>query len=274
MTQLAAVALLPSQSPAGPIHRSIVAIDLEASTMRTNPVKGELRRTMYDLLGRSLEAAAITGNHLETWTDRGDGVLLLIRPHDDVPKTVLLDRLIPKLTTLLIEYNAGVTRPALQMRLRAVVHAGEIHGDDRGFYGEAIDLAIRLLDSARVKQALQQTTSPLVLVVSEEIYSGIVSHGYLDGGTYRPVVRVRVANKLHRGWLHIPGPDDPVRGPAQSVWDTKQAADTGPERLTAAVDRDPDEDRPLISFKEIASRLRPQPRHTERNDRQQQHQGK
>src|ERR1700748_2515667 len=79
---------------AGPMHRSIVAVDLEGSTMRTNPVKGELRRIMYDLLWRSLEAVAITSDHLEQLTDRGDGVLVLIRPHDDVPKTILLDRLI------------------------------------------------------------------------------------------------------------------------------------------------------------------------------------
>lgn len=269
MTQLAAVAALPSQPPAGPVHRSIVAVDLEASTSRTNPVKGELRRAMYELLGRSLEAAEIAASLLEPWTDRGDGVLLLIRPHDDAPKTILLNELVPKLTTLLAEYNAGVTRPELRMRLRAVVHAGEIHADGRGFYGEAIDLAVRLLDSAALRQALREAASPLALVVSEEIYTGIVSHGYLDGGTYRPAVWVYVASRLHRGWVHIPAPDPEQAakghgGPGRHIG---QAADTGPERLAAAVGHDADDDRPLSSLKEIASRLRPQPRRTERNDR-------
>jgi hypothetical protein len=204
-----AVTYLPSHRPTGPVHRSIVAVDLEGSTMRTNPVKGELRRIMYDLLWRSLEAVAITSDHLEQLTDRGDGVLVLIRPHDDVPKTILLDRLIPQLTALLTEYNTKVTHPALQMRLRAVVHAGEVHGDSRGFYGEAIDVAIRLLDSAPVKRALKETASPLVLVVSEGIYAGIVSHGYVDSETYRPLVRVRVANKQRRGWVYVPDPGEP-----------------------------------------------------------------
>jgi hypothetical protein len=221
--RLAAVAFLDDQRPAGPVHRSIMAVDLEGSTMRTNPVKGELRRVIYDLLGRSLEAAGITGNRLEPLIDRGDGVLMLIRPHDDVPKTVLLDRLIPVLTTLLTEYNAQATQSTLRIRLRVVVHAGEVHVDKRGFYGEAIDIAIRLLDSPRVKKALKQAAAPLVLVVSDEIYSGIVCHGYVEAETYSPLVRVRVANRRHRGWVHIPAPAAApivapiVAGPASAV---------------------------------------------------------
>lgn len=208
-----------SQRPAGPMYRSIVAVDLEGSTIRTNPVKGDLRRFMYDMLMRSFEAAQITANHLEPLTDRGDGVLVLVRPSDDVPKTVLLDRLVPLLATLLTEHNAAATDPALRMRLRAVVHAGEVHGDDWGFYGEAIDVAIRLLDSAAVKTALRQAaTSPLVLVVSDEIYFGTVSHGYVDGEKYCPVARVRVANKRHRGWVRFPAP-----GTLPATWSPKQS---------------------------------------------------
>jgi hypothetical protein len=194
---------------AGPKYRSIVAVDLEGSTTRTNPVKGELRRVMYDLLGRSLAAAPITADHLEPLTDRGDGVLVLIRPHDDVPKTTLLDRLAPALNALLTAHNAAVTEPALRMRMRMVVHAGEVHDDSRGFYGEAIDVAIRLLDSARVKGALRQSPAPLVLVVSEAIYSGIIAHGYVDGERYRPLVRVLVTGKRHRGWVCVPSASAP-----------------------------------------------------------------
>lgn len=191
---------------AGPVHRSIIALDLEDSTKRTDIVKGELRRVLYDLLERSLDAVAVTGNRLDRLSDRGDGVLVLVRPHDEVPKTVLLDRLIPLLATLLTEYNAGAAQPALRMRLRVVMHAGEVHLDNRGCYGEAIDIAIRLLDAPRVKRALKQAEAPLVLVISNEIHSAIVSHGYADADTYFPLVRVRVGKRRHRGWLHIPAP--------------------------------------------------------------------
>ena len=195
-TRLAAVTFLDGQRSAGPVHRSILAVDLEGSTQRTDPVKGELRRVMYDLLARSLEAVSITGNRLERLIDRGDGVLVLIRPRDEVPKTILLDRLVPLLATLLAEYNTHAARPALRVRLRVVVHAGEIREDAQGFYGEAIDVAIRLLDSPGVKKTLKQASAPLVLVVSDEIYSKVVRHGYVPADAYHPLVRVHVSEPV------------------------------------------------------------------------------
>jgi hypothetical protein len=206
-TRLAAVRTLDARPLDGPVHRSIVAVDLEGSTQRTNPVKGELRRVLYEVVDRALRAAGIAAKHLEQLTDRGDGVLILIRPHDDVPKTVLLGRLIPMLTALLVEHNAAVTEPALQLRLRAVVHAGEVHDDGKGFYGDDLDVAFRLLDSPTVKRALREAAaSPLVLVVSEEIFTAIVRHGYVDGGPYEQRVHVRVGERRRRGRIHIPVP--------------------------------------------------------------------
>ncbi len=234
--RLAAVAPLGDQRPAGPVHRSIIALDLEDSTKRTDRVKGELRRVMYDLLGRSLEAVAITGNRLEQLTDRGDGVLVLVRPHDEVPKTVLLDRFIPLLTALIAEHNAQAEQPPLRMRLRAVVHAGEIHMDKRGCYGAAIDVAVRLLDSPRVKKTLKQATTPLVLVVSQEIYAQVVCQGYVGGSTGLPLwapLWARVGKRRHRGWVHVPalaGP--PVTGhQGRGSWPGGAA---GPAALTMA----------------------------------------
>jgi hypothetical protein len=203
MSQLAVVPLAGS----GPVHRSIVAVDVEGSTKRTNPAKGKLRRILYDLLDRALKAAGIGPRHLEELADRGDGVLILIRPYDDVPKTVLIGRLIPALTALLAEHNATVAEPELRMRLRAVVHAGEVHDDDWGFYGDDIDVAFRLLEAPAVKRALRDAPeAPLVLVVSEEIWAGIVRHGYFDDGPYQQRVQVKVGQRRRRGRVHVPVP--------------------------------------------------------------------
>jgi hypothetical protein len=219
-TQLTVVAPASDQRPSGPVHRSIIALDLEGSTKRTNPVKGELRRVMYDLLGRSLDEVAITGNRLEQLTDRGDGVLMLVRPHDEVPKTVLLDGLIPALAALLAEYNEQAAEPDLRMRLRVVMHAGEVHMDSMGYYGAAIDIAIRLLDAPRVKDALRQAAAPLVLVISDEIHSAVVCHNYGQADAYLPLVWVRVAGRRYRGWVHVPGraASAPYAVPALESW--------------------------------------------------------
>jgi hypothetical protein len=192
---------------AGPVYRLIVVVDIEGSTKRTNPVKGELRRYLYLLLEQALQVTGITAGHLEPFTDRGDGVLILIKPHDDVPKTLVLGRLLPVLAALLIEHNKAISRPELGLRLRAVVHAGEIHGDERGFYGDDIDTACRLLDSPGLRRTLREAdTSPLALAVSEEIFTGIVQQDYLDEGIYEPLGRVRVGNRNRRGWMHVPAP--------------------------------------------------------------------
>jgi hypothetical protein len=228
-----------ARPPAGPVYRLIFAVDLEGSTKRTNPAKGELRRLMYQLMDRALAAAHIGRQHLEQTADRGDGMLILIKPHDDVPKTVLLGRLIPVLTALLAEHNATAADMSLHMRLRAVIHAGEVHLDDWGFYGEELDVAFRLLDSLGVKRALGAARmSPLVLVISDEIFRTIVRHGYLDEGRYQPLARVRVADQRRRGWVHIPVPADCGR-PLTAVGSMSAPPSSVPPSSALALAADP-----------------------------------
>jgi hypothetical protein len=205
--------LMPATRPqpgmptfAEPVYRLIVVLDIEGSTKRTNLVKGELRYYLYLALGEALRLTGITADHLEPFTDRGDGVLILIRPHDDVPKTLVLGHLLPVLTALLGTYNEAMSRqPDHCLRLRAVVHAGEVHGDGRGFYGDDIDTACRLLDSPGLRRTLREAdTSPLALAVSDEIFSGIVKQAYLGAGAYQPLRPVRVGDRIRRGWAHVP----------------------------------------------------------------------
>ena len=53
---------------------------------------------------------------------------------------------------------------------------------------------------------MNEPAFPLVLVVSDEIHSGIVRHGYVDVGPYAGSVRVSVAKRRRRGWVHFPLP--------------------------------------------------------------------
>jgi len=192
-----------------PHYRSIVALDIERSTSRPNPVKGELRNKTYELFEAALRVAGIDSRHHDRFIDRGDGILALIHPVDQVPKAILLNRAVPCLSRLLTEYNAGLPRhsqPQRQLRIRVVVHAGEVHYDANGCFGEALDVAFRLLDAARVKRTLREMADPLILVISGDIYSSVVRHGYdgIDHQAFHPLVRVQVAGKRYPGWIHLP----------------------------------------------------------------------
>jgi class 3 adenylate cyclase len=203
-----------------PVHRSILAVDIEGSTQRKNPVKEELREQVYRLLLEALCAAGINEAHCDPFTDRGDGVLVLLHPADELPKPLLLTRLIPALVSLLEAHNNGIS-PAEQtriLRLRAVLHAGEVHHDGNGPFGEDLDIAFRLLDAPRFKAHLRSATLPLALVASEYIYRAIIRHGYcgIDEGEFLQIVSVNVGDQRQKGWVHAPRANGfPVAVPAQ-----------------------------------------------------------
>lgn len=195
---------------AGPAHyRTIVALDIEQSTRRADPVKAGLRDKLYELFDQALRSAGIYPRHRDPFIDRGDGILALIHPVRQAPKAVLLNLVIPALRRLLADYNAGLPQPALdyQLRVRLVVHAGEVRYDSHGCFGEALDIAFRLLDHARVKSALRAGADPLALVISGDIHRSVVRHGD-DGTGLRPfesLGSVRVAGYRHPGWIQAPG---------------------------------------------------------------------
>ena len=193
-----------------PHYRAILALDIESSTSRPNLIKAELRSKTYELFEVALRRAGISTGHRDKFIDRGDGILALIHPVDQVPKALLLNRAVPVLSRLLADYNASLPRfgrPERQLRIRVVVHAGEVHYDANGCFGEALDVAFRLLDAVRVKRALRQTADPLILVVSGDIYNSVVRHGYdgIDQQAFHPMVRVHVAGKRFPGWIRLPG---------------------------------------------------------------------
>ena len=201
----------PEPLPAAslPRHRAVVALDIEHSTSRPDPIKAQLRSKLYEVFDAALLEAGIRRQYRDRFIDRGDGILALIHPVDQAPKAALLKTAIPALSQLLTDYNANLaraSRPQRQLRIRVVVHAGEVHYDANGCFGEALDIAFRLLDAAHVKKALQAATDPLILVISGDIYRAIVCHGYdgIDQRAFYPLVRVRIAGHRYPGWIHIP----------------------------------------------------------------------
>ena len=171
-------------------------------------MKEELRELVYRLVMEALSIVGIDDHYYDPFTDRGDGVLVLVRPADEFPKPLLLSCLIPALTSMLAAHNSGIPlaeQPRV-LRLRAVIHAGEVHYDGKGFFGEDLDVAFRLLDAPRFKAQLRTATTPLALVASDYIYQSIIRHGYagIDDGEFFPLVTVNVGDQRRKGWVHLP----------------------------------------------------------------------
>lgn len=195
-----------AQHQMAPQYRSLLGLDIQGSTDRTNMERARVRRVMYDLVLNALRSSGIGDNYLDVMVDRGDGVLVPVQPVEQAPKTRLLDTVIPRLSQLLTEHNAEQPAGSAPLKMRAVLHAGEIHYDGRGCFGEAVDLSCRLLDAPELKRQLRATDAPLVLVVSDEIYRSIVMQGYpgIDVDDFDELVHVQMKKVRHKGWVTIP----------------------------------------------------------------------
>jgi hypothetical protein len=186
----------------------MLAVDIEGSTQRTNPIKEELRKQVYRLVLAALDIAGASNGYYDPLIDRGDGVLILLRPVDEFPKPLVFSRLLPALFELLVSYNNGISSAdqARMLRLRVVVHAGEVHYDNKGPFGDDLDLACRLLDAPGLKACLRKGTAPLAVVASDYIYQSIIRHGYdgINGDEFLPLVAVTVGLLRRRGWVYLP----------------------------------------------------------------------
>jgi hypothetical protein len=209
LQSLAFATLIRGQSAEPPSPRTIVALDIERSTTRPDPVKAELRIMLYELFDAALRSAGIQSEDRDPFMDRGDGLLALIHPVAGATGPVLLSRVVPCLSRLLISYNAGLSaeaRKLRQLRIRVVVHVGGVNYDAHGCYGEALDTAFRLLDAPDAKKALATAPGPLLLVVSEDVGRAVVRLGLdrPDLGPCQRQISVQIGYEGRLGRVFLP----------------------------------------------------------------------
>jgi hypothetical protein len=203
---LAFAALIRNQPLRLARRRVIIALDIERSTCRPDPVKAELRTMLYELFDAALRTSGVSARRRDQFADRGDGLLALIDPADQ--ERVLSD-VIPVFSQLLASYNAGLPHPwdwDRRLRVRVVVHAGNIHDDDNGCFGEALDTAFRLLDTPLVKMELKTAQGPLVVVISADVWESSAPDriaGTIRAASRQPVT-TQVAGHEHQGWILLP----------------------------------------------------------------------
>ena len=188
-----------------PVYRGIVGIDIEryGRAEWTDPMRARLRERLYRLVDEALVRAGIDPA-LTRRSDRGDGLWLLVAA--DVSSARLLHPLVTSLVRRLRESNEKAP-VAERMRLRVVVHAGDVLRDAHGETGASVIHAARLLDAQALRLVLSGSArAEAVLVVSDVVYEGVVRHGYegIDPAGWQ-AIQVRVKETSTRAWVHQPG---------------------------------------------------------------------
>ena len=213
-----------------PVHRTILVVDVQGfgDRRRTNPHQLAVRAGLYQALKQAFRAAAIPWEGCQP-EDRGDGVLFLAPA--EVPKSGFAEVLPEALAEALRAHN-DAHRAEEQIRLRMVLHAGEVSYDDHGVTGAAINLAFRLVDAGPLKDALAGSPGVLALIASSWFYHEVISNSPDSRpATYRPV-RVVVKETTAVGWICLPDYPYPADEPQLAAPDLLIPE---PAQLSAAV---------------------------------------
>ncbi|UJW30567.1 hypothetical protein L3Q67_36035 [Saccharothrix sp. AJ9571] len=192
-----------------PLQRTMIVVDIEGSTRRNNSATAVLRNDLYELFETALLECEITDNLRDPFTDRGDGLMAFVHAVDQAPKTLMLNKFIPVLQRLLGEHAAR--QPEREFRIRAAMHAGDVHFDLRGPFGEDVTLTTRLVDAPELKAALRKTSALLVLAVSEQFHHSVVRQGYdgIDEERFEQSIELDIGGRPARGWVQLPEPRAP-----------------------------------------------------------------
>ena len=212
-------------------HTTICAVDIEGfggmSRTRVNYVA--LREGMYQAVEQAFLQSGIP------WADcyqegAGDGILALAPA--TVGKSAFAEKLPLALVSALQTHNVEHP-PEERIRLRLVLHAGEITRDRRGVTGPAIIHAFRLLDSAPLKEALAESTGVLAIMASAWFHDEVIRHRPQYAPEEYEQVTVDVKETNGFGWVRLPDGRRRARERSRAV-ERRQAA-AAPAEHTAPV---------------------------------------
>ncbi len=192
---------------AAPTHCLIVVLDLVRSGQRANPLPPGLRRHMYRVTERALEASVMEPLTME---DRGDGILLVLP--GDIPEPRLVGLFVSALDSDLRTYAREHRGTVSELRMRVALHAGEARRDARGWSGPDLDAAFRMTELPYLRRML--TSAPravLALAVSDVLHQAVVRHDCpgIEAAEYRPVRFSARDVRDERVWLRVPGYFEP-----------------------------------------------------------------
>lgn len=191
---------MPPQEPTA--HYTIVAVDVARFTDpdRTEAHQRAVREGLYRVLRGAFADARVDWTTCKI-SDLGDGALILVPA--EVPKSRLADQLPSRLVVELLRHNAVYAREAA-IKLRVAVHAGEVHHDEHGAMGQAVNLTCRLVEAPAAKSALRSSMSILALIASDHFYHDVINQDPgTEPGSYREISVPLREETPTVGWLRL-----------------------------------------------------------------------
>jgi hypothetical protein len=168
---------------------------------------GGQSRLQHELVALLDEAAKSVGLDRTCWHRQGtgDGELALIPASE--PETVVLQDFTQALAQRLFSRNTG-RFGADRLRLRMAADHGLARLDANGFAGTMVVGVARMIDAQAVRAVLDEADpAPLVQVLSDHLYHGVVEAGHAGSPAEFRMITVRHKEFQAQAWVRAPGVD-------------------------------------------------------------------
>ncbi|WP_327403399.1 hypothetical protein OG194_27090 [Streptomyces sp. NBC_01288] len=218
-------------------HHWIVVLDIENFSSRRDPVQRRVRAAMYRVLGGAMERAELAAADTVA-EDRGDGVLMLVS--SSVSPVLIAGPFVRELDEELREY-AQEANEDHAVRLRMALHQGLAARDEKGWSGDAVNTASRIVDAQPLRDVLAAAPSArMVFAVSDEIHHSVIRHSHrgIDPAAYLPCDFTTKHGEKIGTWITVPGyaapPGLPATPPtvADAPYDEQSPAAPGQPSVT------------------------------------------
>lgn len=186
-------------------RRTLLCSDAAQYSTRNDVQQHELQQALVEVIN---EATAAGGFDRSTWgvQSTGDGELAVVP--DDVREWTVIDNFPGTLAVTLAKYNDGRCAET-RIRMRLAIHYGLVSPAARGFAGQGVVVASRMVNSDIARRSLAACPpADLVVLLSSSLYNDVVLQGHTRL-SHKDLREVLVRNKTFKdpAWLWVPGHD-------------------------------------------------------------------
>jgi hypothetical protein len=184
------------------VYSSVVWVDVAGSAARDGRGQRRMRDDLYDLMAEVTDENGIDIESLPL-DDMGDGLRLIV-PLDIMRPTRVVDAFVAGLAAGLREHRRQASELA-RIRMRACFDSGLVAAHRRGWTGEPLVRAARLIDAQQLREALAaEPDADLVAVVSEPMHEILRNRFGLIAPDCFQQIRVRIKEFDGPAWLLAP----------------------------------------------------------------------